>query len=196
MDSWILSWENHTKGMFRLGFDTTGSSEDPVAAINHYYLDNHGFERFMQIDGISPMFNDQSGEIINALDHRFETLSKKENIDFMIQRMKECEITPYGWAVNSGINVDGQFEIFLNMVEIFVDESNNEKYRTLQKNGFPKFVKFMIEPNHDLPPIIYPAGGDFAAEKVAKEMRKHKVQKEKALKRKEKLEQKTFYRHI
>jgi hypothetical protein len=182
--------------MFRLGLDTTNANDDPVTVMNHYYLDNHSFERFMQIDGVLPMFNDQSGEIINALDHRFITLSKKENIDFMIQRMKEYEITPYGWAVDSGINVDGQFEIFLKMVEIFVSESNNEKYRTLQKNGMPKFVKFMIEPNHDLPPIIYPAGGDFAAEKVVKEMHKHKVQKEKALKRKEKLEHKTFLRRL
>jgi hypothetical protein len=193
MESWTLSWEGDVKGMFRLNHSSTAQNTSTVNTINHYYLDNHSFEQFMQIPEISPMFYDENDEAIGKLDHRFNTLSKKENIEFMIERMKECEIYPFAWSAESGITEDGQFDIFCKMAEIFINESNTYKYRQTAQKGVPKFVKFSIEPNHGLTPVVYPAGGELDTRHTIKEIQKRKLQLDKARIRKEKLHNQSFF---
>jgi hypothetical protein len=171
-----ISWVN---GIFPIDFfsnDTEryGNNKNPnygniTNRMNHLWLDNGFLKNALKIDGFTPTFKDKNGEIINKMHSLYETLSYKENIDFIVQRMKECEIFPTGLIAKNYMPDKEQFDKFCQFSKMFMDESASKTYNHPDPN---RVTQFIIEPNHNLVEIKYTSRDKVAPDKVIKEMRK------------------------
>ncbi|MDR1917483.1 MAG: hypothetical protein LBQ05_00665 [Christensenellaceae bacterium] len=174
-----LSWLNSVRGMYVLDFFSNdiaryGDARTPnlpniTLYMNHLYLDNGLLKEIIKIDGLWPSFKDKNGEIISQMHPLYNTLSHKENIDFIVQRMKECEILPTGLIAENSTTEQQQFMEFCQLAKIFMEESNSKKYDT---HDPAKVTQFIIEPNHNLQTIKYTSRDKVSSKEVIKGIEK------------------------